>query len=62
MLPLVGGFAISSDGYFYISRKASKKKVLIHGGESRDILNVYSDKTCKKIDHYFFNTQWIFMR
>ena len=30
---------------------------LCHGGESRDILNVYSDRTCKKIDNCFFNTQ-----
>ena len=28
----------------------------LHGGESRDILLLYSDKTGKKIRHYFFNT------
>ena len=28
-----------------------------HDGESSDILKVYSDRTYKKIDHYFFNTQ-----
>ena len=32
-----------------------------HGWESCDILNVYSDRPYKKIDHYFFKTQWIFM-
>ena len=30
---------------------------LYHGGELRDILNVYLDRTYKKIDHYFFNTE-----
>ena len=30
---------------------------LYHGVELRDILNVYLDRTYKKIDHYFFNTQ-----
>ena len=39
-----------------------KLYINLHGGESCDILNIYSDRTCKKIDHYFFNTQGIFMR
>ena len=29
---------------------------LITSRKTRDILNVYSDRTGKKIDHYFFNT------
>ena len=33
-----------------------------HGGESRDILHLYSDRTGKNIRHYFFNTQCIFIR
>ena len=28
-----------------------------HGGESRDILHIYSDRTDKNIRHYFFNAQ-----
>ena len=28
-----------------------------HGRESCDILNVYSDRPYKKIDHYYLNTQ-----
>ena len=28
-----------------------------HGGESRDILDLYSDRTGKNIGHYFFITQ-----
>ena len=30
---------------------------LSHGGESRDILYVYSDRMGKKMGHYFFTTQ-----
>ena len=30
---------------------------IIHGGESRDILHLYSDRTGKNIRHYFFYTQ-----
>ena len=29
----------------------------IHGGESRDILHLYSDRTGTNIRNYFFNTQ-----
>ena len=29
----------------------------IHGGESRDILHIYSDRTGKHIRHYFFNAE-----
>ena len=32
-------------------------ETIFHGGGSRDILFVYSDRTGKKIDHYFLNTQ-----
>ena len=35
------------------------------GGKSRDlviILNLYSDRTGRKIFQFFFNTQWNFMR
>ena len=28
-----------------------------HGGESRDIFHLYSDRTDKNVRHYFFNTQ-----
>ena len=28
-----------------------------HGGESRDILHIYSDRTGKHIRHYFFNAE-----
>ena len=28
-----------------------------HGGESHDILHLYSDRTDKNIRHYFFNIQ-----
>ena len=30
---------------------------LVHGGESRDILHIYSDRTGKHIRHYFFNAE-----
>ena len=33
-----------------------------HGGESCDILHLYSDRTGKNIRHNFLNTQWIFIR
>ena len=29
-----------------------------HGGESRNILLLYSDRTGKKIRYYFFNTRF----
>ena len=29
----------------------------MHGGESRDILHIYSDRTGKHIRHYFFNAE-----
>ena len=35
---------------------------LFHGGESHDILYLYSDRTGKNIRQYFFNTQCIFIR
>ena len=35
----------------------STKNYHNHGGESRDILYLYSDRTGKKIPHYFYNTQ-----
>ena len=40
-------------------RTTSKKMRLkfIHGGESRDILHIYSDRTGKHIRHYFFNAE-----
>ena len=34
----------------------------VHGGESRDNLQQYSDRTDRNIRHYLFNTQWIFIR
>ena len=37
-------------------------RVSVHGGDSPDILHLYSDRTDQNIRHYFFNTQWIFMR
>ena len=33
------------------------KRGLTHGGESRDILHIYSDRTGKHIRHYFFNAE-----
>ena len=33
-----------------------------HGGESYDILHLYSDRTGKNNRHYFSNAQWIFKR
>ena len=29
----------------------------LHGGELRDILHIYSDRTGKNIHHYFLNAQ-----
>ena len=29
----------------------------IHGGESRDILHLYLNRTCKNISYYFFTAQ-----
>ena len=34
----------------------------INGGESRDSLHLYSDRTGKYIRHYFVNTQYNFIR
>ena len=35
--------------------------LLFHGGESRDILHLDSDRTGKNIRHFFFNTQRTFI-
>ena len=35
----------------------SNYRPVSHGGESRDILHIYSDRTGKHIRHFFFNAE-----
>ena len=35
----------------------TNNNIILHGGESRDILHIYSDRTGKHIRHYFFNAE-----
>lgn len=47
---------------YYIGSYMKNKIAYHRGGQTRDIPNVYSDSTCKKIDHNSFYIQRIYMR
>ena len=51
-------FTSTTNSYGHVRREREREREgENHGGESRGILHLYSDRTSKNIRHYFFNTQ-----